>query len=125
MKALVVDDSKVMRLMVIRALRQANLVKFDCDEAPNGKVALELFEANDYEIVFIDYNMPEMSGLEFLEQVRAGSKAHVPVVMITSEKTEAIQGRIAQAGASGYISKPFTPDRLEEVLEPLLQAMDA
>ncbi len=124
MKTLVVDDSKVMRLMVIRALRQAQLAKFDCDEAPDGKTALEMFNEGDYQIVFVDFNMPHMNGLEFVEQVRASGKSDVPIAMITSEKTASIQQQVEEAGANAYISKPFTPDQLRDALEPLIEAIE-
>ena len=124
MNALVVDDSKVMRLMVIRALRQANLGKFDCDEAENGAIALEKFREGEYDIVFLDFNMPEMSGLEFIQQVRSEGD-DTPLVMITSEKTDAAQQKVATSGATGYIAKPFTPDDLESVLSPIVSAIEA
>lgn len=123
MKALVVDDSKVMRLMVIRALRQARLAKFDCDEAGDGAEALKKFEEGEYQIVFIDFNMPTMNGLEFVQRVRGSGNTDVPIVMITSEKTEAIQQQITEAGATAYIAKPFTPESLSSTLEPVVEAI--
>ena len=89
LKALVVDDSKVMRLMVMKIVRQAELATFDFEEAEDGEDALAKFEAGDHEILFVDINMPKMSGIEFVQKVRASKKANagLPIVMVTSEKT--------------------------------------
>ena len=85
MKALVVDDSKAMRRIIKQTLRDLG---FDSDEAENGVAALSTLEANpqDYDLILVDWNMPEMNGYEFLCNIRADSKYNdLNVMMVTTE----------------------------------------
>ena len=124
-KALVADDSKVMRLMVMKALRQSGLASFSFDEAEDGVQALAKATEGDYEIVFLDWNMPNMSGIDVVRGIRSdGKDSEVPIVMITSETgSRRIQEAIDDAGANAYIHKPFTPEQMEETLQPLIDAI--
>lgn len=123
---LVVDDSKVMRIMVMKTLRQARIANFSFEEAQNGAEAVEMVNDGDFEIVFMDINMPEMNGIEALEKIRSGeNNADVPIVMITSEKTtEKIDAVMGESGANGYICKPFTVEQIEEKVGSVLEQMD-
>ena len=69
LKALVVDDSKVMRLMVMKSLRQSKLAEFSFEEAADGAEALEKVKAGDFNIMFVDWNMPKMTGIELVREV--------------------------------------------------------
>jgi two-component system, chemotaxis family, chemotaxis protein CheY len=121
--ALIVDDSSVMRKIVERALRQAGLDALVVHEAGSGSDGLEVLKAKKVDLILSDINMPAMDGLEFLRQVRSQSLAPgVPVVMITTESSEEHVKQAIQAGAQGYIRKPFTPDQVKERVLPLLQA---
>ena len=120
-RALIVDDSSVMRKIVERALRQAGLDLQPVHEAGNGAEALELLKAKQVDLILSDINMPAMDGLEFLRQIRARNLAPgVPVVMITTESSEEHVKQAILAGARGYIRKPFTAEQVKERVLPLL-----
>ena len=122
-RALIVDDSSVMRKIVERALRQAGLESLVVHEAANGAEGLDLLKAKPVDLILSDINMPSMDGLEFLRQIRAQNLAPgVPVVMITTESSEEHVKQAIQAGAQGYIRKPFTPDQVKERVLPLVHA---
>jgi|SRR5208283_4809201 len=120
-RALIVDDSSVMRKIVERALRQAGLDPLVVHEAGSGAEGLDLLKAKPVDLILTDINMPTMDGLEFLRQLRAQSLAPgVPVVMITTESSEDHVRQAIQAGAQGYIRKPFTADQVKERIVPLV-----
>ncbi len=122
-RALIVDDSTVMRKIVERALRQAGLDPLVVLEAGNGADGLELLKAGTVDLILSDINMPSMDGLEFLRQIRAQNLAPgVPVVMITTESSEEHVKQAILAGAQGYIRKPFTAEQVKERVLPLLEA---
>lgn len=118
MKVLVVDDSKAMRLIVMRTLRQAG---FSCEvrEAGDGKQALAAVHAERPDIILSDWNMPEMNGIELLEALRAEGN-DVKLGFITTEGTQAMRDRAKDAGALFLIAKPFTAEHFRDALEPLL-----
>ncbi len=120
-RALIVDDSSVMRKIVERALRQAGLESLVVHEAGSGTEGLEVLKAKPMDLILSDINMPSMDGLEFLRQIRAQNLAPgVPVVMITTESSEEHVKQAIQAGAQGYIRKPFTADQVKERVLPLV-----
>lgn len=122
-RALIVDDSSVMRKIVERALRQAGLDQLVVHEAGSGTEGLELLKAKPVDLILSDINMPAMDGLEFLRQIRTqGLAPGVPVVMITTESSEEHVKQAIQAGAQGYIRKPFTADQVRERVVPLIRA---
>jgi len=121
LRALIVDDSSVMRKIIERALRQAGLVLCAVHEAASGIEGLDLLKAKEVDLILSDINMPAMDGLEFLRQLRAQNLAPgVPVVMITTESSAEHVKQAIQAGAQGYIRKPFTTDQVKERVVPLL-----
>jgi two-component system, chemotaxis family, chemotaxis protein CheY len=120
-RALIVDDSSVMRKIVERSLRQAGLNLIQVFEAGNGAEALATMQANKVDLILCDINMPVMDGLEFVRQLSAVENAKgTPVVMITTEGSEGHVVRALSAGARGYIRKPFTPDQVKEHVLPVL-----
>lgn len=121
-RALVVDDSRVMRNMVMNALKASRLATFEFTEAVDGADALTKFDPTKMDMCFVDWNMPNMNGVEFVKKARSGGTAfHVPMVMVTSEQTMAkIEEALSQAGADSYICKPFTPDDMKVKLEKLV-----
>jgi two-component system chemotaxis response regulator CheY len=122
-RALIVDDSSVMRKIVERALRQAGLDPLVVHEAGNGAEGLEVLKASEVDLILSDINMPSMDGLEFLRQIRARNLAPgVPVVMITTESSEEHVRQAISAGARGYIRKPFTAEQVKERVLPLVHA---
>jgi two-component system, chemotaxis family, chemotaxis protein CheY len=122
-RTLIVDDSSVMRKIVERALRQAGLDLAIVHEAGTGIEGLDVLRAKPVDLILSDINMPAMDGLEFLRQIRAQNLAPgVPVVMITTESSEEHVKQAIQAGARGYIRKPFTAEQVKERVVPLVRA---
>jgi two-component system, chemotaxis family, chemotaxis protein CheY len=122
LKVLIVDDSAVMRKIVERALRQAGLDISEVLEAGNGAEALAEVQKGSLDLILSDINMPVMDGLEFLKSLATMEAAKgVPVVMITTEGSEARVVEALSAGAKGYLRKPFTADQVQERIAPLLR----
>lgn len=112
-KALVVDDSKIMRSAVKRALNQLMIADFEYVEAMDGEDALDKF-TDDIQIMFLDWNMPKMTGVEFSKAIRdKGDYDHIPVIMVTAEKSMGkVDTALNEGGANEYITKPFTADKM-------------
>ena len=122
-RTLIVDDSSVMRKIAERALRQAGLDPLVVHEASSGIEGLDVLRAKQVDLILSDINMPSMDGLEFLRQIQAQNLAPgVPVVMITTESSEEHVKQAIQAGARGYIRKPFTAEQVKERVLPLVHA---
>lgn len=120
-RALIVDDSSVMRKIVERSLRQAGINLSQVFEASNGAEALAVVKESKVDIILCDINMPVMDGLEFVKQLPSVDNAKgVPVVMITTEGSEGHVVQALSAGARGYIRKPFTSDQVKEHVMPVL-----
>ncbi len=124
MRALIVDDSSVMRKVVERAIRQAGIDLSEVLQAGNGEEALTALRSDTgpLGLILSDINMPTMDGLQFLEQrAKENLAPGVPVVMITTEGSEPVVLRAIAAGARGYICKPFTPEQVRARIVPLLR----
>ncbi|WP_179583920.1 response regulator [Tunturiibacter gelidoferens] len=126
-RALIIDDSAVMRKVIERALRQAGLELSEVLQASNGEEALQTLRDNQgsdaLALILSDINMPVMDGLQFLEARKQENLAQgVPVVMITTEGNESFVLRAIAAGAQGYICKPFTAEQVKARVLPLLRA---
>ena len=119
MKILIVDDSKAMRMIVGRTLKQAGFDGHTTVEASNGGEALTLIESESPDIVLSDWNMPEMTGIELLQKVRQAGN-DVRFGFITSESSAETARTATDAGADFLITKPFTADQMQAVLEPML-----
>jgi len=120
-RALIVDDSSVMRKIVERSLRQAGIEIAQIFEAGNGAEALTVVNENKVDLILCDINMPVMDGLEFVKQLSGVENAkNVPVVMITTEGSESHVVQALSCGARGYIRKPFTPEQVKEHVIPVL-----
>lgn len=117
MKALVVDDSAVMRKVLIGALSRANIN--EVDQAADGVEAVQAVQQNDYGIILMDWNMPNMLGIDALKAIREMGKT-VPVIMVTTEAEKSRVLEALKAGATNYIIKPFEPNtivgKIQEVL---------
>lgn len=119
MRILIVDDSRVMRQIVTRTLRQAGFEHHDLVEAGNGIEGLEAVRQHAPHLVLSDWNMPEMNGIELLAALRARGES-VPFAFVTSEGSPEMVGRAEAAGAMFVITKPFTPESFKEKLSPVL-----
>jgi two-component system, chemotaxis family, chemotaxis protein CheY len=120
-RALIVDDSSVMRKIVERSLRQAGIELSEVIEAGNGSEALTVLQERQVDIILCDINMPVMDGLEFVKSLSGVKNAKdVPVIMITTEGSESHVVQALSNGARGYIRKPFTADQVKEQVVPVL-----
>jgi CheY-like chemotaxis protein len=116
---LVVDDSKLHHQMYSLVFTKGPLAGSKLLHAMNGREGYALFTTHpEVEIVFLDLNMPEMNGLEFLARRRSEQlHLHVPIVLVTTEDSPEDEGRGRAAGAWEYLRKPFTPAQLAELVE--------
>ena len=111
-KCLIVDDSRVVRKVARRIVEDLG---FDCDEAEDGQKAYEACESGMPDAVLLDWNMPVMSGIEFLEKLRQMPGGDSPkVVFCTTENDLAHITRAIQAGANEYIMKPFDSEIIKD-----------
>ena len=122
LKFLVVDDFSTMRRIVRNLLKELGFA--NAEEAEDGAIALQKLRAGKFEFVVTDWNMPNMDGLTLLQSIRADpALKHLPVMMITAEAKKENIIAAAQAGASGYIVKPFTAATLSEKMEKIFDKM--
>lgn len=119
LRVIVADDSKVMRQIVIRTLRQAGYGDWEVTEATNGAEALELALAQQPDLVLSDWNMPEMTGIELLRGLNA-SGTDIPLGFVTSEGSPQMRELAESEGALFLIAKPFTPEAFRSTIDPLL-----
>ena len=121
MKALVVDDSAVMRKVVIGALSRANIT--DVDQAADGIEAVKAAKETEYGLILMDWNMPNMLGIDAVKEIRAdGSKA--PIIMVTTEAEKSRVVEALKAGANNYIIKPFEPATILNKIKAVLDKVE-
>ncbi|MHB1676833.1 MAG: chemotaxis response regulator CheY [Sulfuriferula sp.] len=121
-KFLVVDDFSTMRRIVRNLLKE--LGYSNADEAEDGVIALAKLKSEHFDFVVSDWNMPNMDGLTLLQQIRADpALASLPVLMVTAEAKKENIIAAAQAGANGYIVKPFTAATLDEKLAKIFEKL--
>jgi two-component system, chemotaxis family, chemotaxis protein CheY len=124
MKFLVVDDFSTMRRIVRNLLKDLEFT--NVEEAEDGVIALQKLKEGGFDFVVSDWNMPNMDGLTLLQNIRADAALkHLPVLMVTAEAKKENIVAAAQAGANGYVVKPFTAGTLSEKLEKIFQNMAA
>jgi len=120
LKILVVDDFSTMRRIVRNLLKELGYA--NVDEAEDGVAALQKLKGGNFQFVVTDWNMPNMTGIELLQAIRADAGLkHLPVLMITAEAKKENIIEAAKSGASGYIVKPFTAGTLEEKLNKVFE----
>ena len=115
-KAMVIDDSKAIRMILTRSL---NKLGYEVCTAGDGKEALEILDqqAPALEVVLVDWNMPEVNGLEFIKRMRGmPTYADVPLMMVTTETEVNQMVSALEAGANEYVMKPFTDDIIADKL---------
>ena len=122
MKFLVVDDFSTMRRIVRNLLKELGYT--NVDEAEDGAVALQKLQGGGFDFVVTDWNMPNMTGIELLQAIRSAPQLkELPVLMITAEAKKENIIMAAQAGASGYIVKPFTAATMGEKMTKIFEKM--
>ncbi len=115
MRALVIDDSRAMRAILRSTVKTLD---FECVDAANGQEGLDcLANQGPFDLALVDWNMPVMNGLEFVQAVRSNPQhAEMRIVMVTTEVEMSQVAKALGAGADEYVMKPFTPDILREKL---------
>lgn len=123
-KFLIVDDFSTMRRIVRNLLKE--LGYSNVDEAEDGAMALAKLRSEQFDFVITDWNMPVMDGLTMLQNIRADAAlSKIPVLMVTAEAKKENIIAAAQAGANGYVVKPFTAATLDEKLAKIFEKMEA
>ena len=119
MRILVVDDFSTMRRIIKNILKQIGFS--NVDEAENGQAALaKIGDGGNYDFVISDWNMPEMTGIELLKQVRANEATKdLPFLMVTAEAKKENVVEAVKAGVNNYIVKPFTAEVLQEKISKI------
>jgi len=121
-KILVVDDMATMRRIIKGLLEQLGFKNID--EAEDGKVALQKLKSSKYDFVITDWNMPNMTGLELVQEIRKDPELkHLPVLMVTAEAKKENVLLAIKAGVNNYIVKPFTAEVLKEKIEKIFSTM--
>jgi two-component system chemotaxis response regulator CheY len=116
---LIVDDSKVMREMIVACLRAEPWFSFT--QASSGLEAIEKMSLRRFDLVVLDLNMPDIGGFEVVEFIRGQDRLRaLPILIVTTRGDESSRTRVLGAGASGYITKPFTPEALLAEVRALL-----
>lgn len=124
MEILVVDDSRMLREMVVAALRGDPSRTFT--HAESGLEAIERLTLTAFHLVVLDLNMPDIGGIEVLEFVRAQDNLRqLPIVVVTSRSDDRSRQEALAAGASAFVTKPFTPENLEAEVSKLLSGAGA
>ena len=120
LRFLIVDDFSTMRRIVRNLLKESGFS--DADEAEDGVVALHKLRNSKFDFVVTDINMPNMNGFQLLAEVKSDETlTHLPVLMVTAEARKEDIVAAAQAGAAGYIVKPFTKATLEEKVNLIIK----
>lgn len=118
---LLVDDSATVRAVIKKALALAEVDVGELYEASNGREALEVLNERWVDLVFADICMPEMDGEELVDHLReSGLIAHLPVVIVSSAGSEPRVARLRDKGVRDYVQKPFTPERIREVVDQVM-----
>ena len=120
MKILIVDDFSTMRRIIKNLLRDLGFT--NTQEADDGVTALPMLKGGDFDFLVTDWNMPGMSGIDLLKEVRADAKlSSLPVLMVTAEAKRDQIIEAAQAGVNGYVVKPFTAQVLKEKIDKIFE----
>jgi two-component system chemotaxis response regulator CheY len=119
MRILVVDDSTTMRRILVNTLNKLGYT--DLVDGSNGREGLDRLAASPIDLVITDWNMPEMSGIEFIRSMRANDKyKSIPVLMVTTNAAKDDIVEALKAGVNNYVVKPFTPAVIKEKIEAVL-----
>ncbi len=118
---LIVDDSATMRKIIMRSIRQAGIENAEFKEAGDGVEGMKALEGTKFDLILSDVNMPNMNGLDFVKAASDKLGTPPPIVMITTEGSEEVIKEAMSRGAKGYLKKPFTPEKVQEVIGPFLK----
>ena len=125
MTIVIADDSRTARFLIRQYLEMVGFYQAEFVEAENGRVALQQVKDNKANILFTDYKMPEMDGLDLLRRVKASPALHdLPVVVITSFANQAKIDELSENGAYAVLQKPLSMSKLHETMKPFLSYED-
>ena len=117
-RILLAEDEEVLRMLVVDTLEDEDYI---VDEAADGGEAMDLLQNQSYDLVILDYMMPVYTGLEVIEKIRnAETKEHTKILMLSAKNQSDEQEQILQAGADYFMAKPFSPIKLLELVEDIL-----
>jgi two-component system chemotaxis response regulator CheY len=123
-RLLIVDDSKLMRDMVAACLRPLGEVAFEF--AGSGLEAIERLALTGFDLIVLDYNMPDVDGLEVIEFVRAQDQLRtLPILIVTTRGDDDSRTKLMAAGANGFLPKPFAPQQILDAVRSLLPSKHA
>lgn len=118
---LIVDDSNAMRAVIKKIVTISGFQMNQCLEAGDGREALEILSENWVDVIISDINMPEVNGLELLDQIRKNETfKDIPVIMITTEGSSERMREAFNRGAKGFIKKPFLPEDIRKILHQVI-----
>lgn len=123
---LIVDDSEIVRAVIIKSLNLANVPVQEVYQAANGRQALEILAQNWVDLVFADINMPVMGGVEMVEKMNDdGLLKTIPVVIVSTEGSMTRIDHLKAKGVRAYLRKPFKPEDIRQVVEALIEVPNA
>ncbi|GGM18869.1 hypothetical protein GCM10011351_00830 [Paraliobacillus quinghaiensis] len=117
-KILLAEDEEVLRMLIVDTMEDEG---YEIDEAVDGKEALEKIEQADYDLLILDYMMPQVTGLEVIENIRKNPlKKDAKILMLSAKNQQSEQEKILDIGADYFMSKPFSPLALLEKVEEII-----
>lgn len=114
---LVVDDEEILRMLICDTLEDLD---FNIDEAEDGMEALKKINEQYYDLIILDYMMPNLTGIEVIEQLTSENKMQAPILMLTAKAQEGDRQTVLEKGAKYFMSKPFSPVELLRLVEEIL-----
>lgn len=116
-RILVVDDEEILRMLIRETLEDLEL---DIDEAEDGEEALKKLKESTYDLMILDYMMPNLTGIEVIELLPQEIKKSMPILMLTAKSQESDRQKVFDLGADYFMSKPFSPVKLMNLVEDIL-----
>lgn len=116
-RILVVDDEEILRMLIRETLED---LEFDIDEAEDGEEALKKMKESTYDLMILDYMMPNLTGIEVIELLPQEIKKSMPILMLTAKSQESDRQKVFDLGADYFMSKPFSPIKLMNLVEDIL-----
>lgn len=118
---LVVDDSETVRDIIAKALQLAQVPINELHKAANGQEGLDILQDKEVDLVFSDINMPVMNGVEMIERMHEDERlSGIPVIVVSTEGSSTRREQLKTKGVSAYICKPFTPERIKNVVDEVM-----